>query len=566
MIRWGLVIFCFSSYVLAYTYTNSNSGKNVKWKKRNSQVLVHVDTNSDYFSPSEILSIFSESLTSWNNSMPYSLVQTTNPGTNHDASLVFTSDPRYFSNGVVAVTKVSFQESSGVVYDASILVNESINQQSLLTSHKSLSSGGFAYLGDVLTHELGHLLGLGHSEVYNSSMVFSLFKNQHEIESDDKHAIMNLYDVSQTSNKIYGKVTGGGGNPVYGAHVQLISLKKNNIVSGVFTGVEGNFSFANLDADDQYILYMEKIKHLDALDDNLAKSTSRYCNSQSFVPSFLSSCDSSKKGESVIFDFSESRNINVGNFTIRCSNQVKADYLYEKSQSQSYELDMIRTRATHTGYFTENQIKGISPIIDRYHLDLRSIPMDDFLSNKLRLNFMGNKLGSMFLADIKVKNLETNIEQTYSFSSDAVTGRVNSELQIELPLSLIEGENNFEISIVPSIMTESQKEEIFAIPSLMGKGLSLYHITAQILLDDLPLVVDQFYRDNSSCREGTVSHKIIEGASSFGDAAPVNPEAFSCASVSTDNNHNGFFSILLGFSIIILGFFITASVDKVLSK
>lgn len=549
MVKFVFFLFLISMYSYGYMHTKSSRGENIKWKKRNSQILLYLNNNSSNFTAAEVNAIVNSSIYQWNQTTNQSIVTTTSSVSNTDGSIQFTNDPRYFSNGVIAVTKTLFQESSGVIYDASIYVNESFSQQSLLTNDKSLSSNGFAYLGDVMTHELGHLLGLSHSEVYNSSMVFSIFKNQHEIESDDIKGIQDLYGAANSNKKIIGKVIGGDRIGVFGVHVQLISLKDNNIIAGVFTDTKGRFEFSGLSEGDQYILYMDKIKSVKNLDSSLDKSTSRYCSNASFKPSFLSSCDSSKKGESSILRFKNKSILDVGEFTIRCSSQVKSRYLLSKSNSENYDFDMSKGRFTHTGYFSSDEINSVVGSVDKFYVDLRSIPLSSFNDNKLRINFMSNKLGSAFLANIKIKNIETNTELQKSYTFDVNTGKINSEIIFEINLSSNENENHFEISIAPQAMTSSQKEAVFAVSSLLTNSINLYHITVQTLVNDAPIFLEDFYQDNSSCDEGDVPYVLTENLS--GGDTSGSSQAMSCGTINTSNKgSSNLFSMMLGFILI----------------
>jgi len=78
---------------------------------------------------------------------------------------------------------------SHVIYEADIDVN---------ISHPwgNGSSTSFYDVGQVFTHELGHLLGLDHSDVTGATMISGSAKGEtykRSIEDDDKYGILDIY-------------------------------------------------------------------------------------------------------------------------------------------------------------------------------------------------------------------------------------------------------------------------------------------------------------------------------------------------------------------------------------
>jgi hypothetical protein len=85
------------------------------------------------------------------------------------------------------VTLVALEQETGEIYDADILINETLGP--LTICGRSCSSGAVD-LQNVLTHEAGHFFGLGHSSVRGATMsaTASIGETSKRVLSDDDRA------------------------------------------------------------------------------------------------------------------------------------------------------------------------------------------------------------------------------------------------------------------------------------------------------------------------------------------------------------------------------------------
>jgi len=110
-----------------------------------------------------------------------------------NANLVIYRDdawPYPDENFVIARTSITFDPSSGVIFDADIEINSFGNEFSL--SETMVSND----LQSVLTHEVGHFLGLDHTRVPNATMLadYELSNlGSRTLSADDRAGMCSIY-------------------------------------------------------------------------------------------------------------------------------------------------------------------------------------------------------------------------------------------------------------------------------------------------------------------------------------------------------------------------------------
>jgi Carboxypeptidase regulatory-like domain/Matrixin len=115
---------------------------------------------------------------------------------------------------------------------------------------------------DLVTHELGHALGLEHSPIATATMFpFGAVgqTSARSLETDDLAGLRALYgaDPQPTAGAIAGRVTTPEGAPIYGAHV--VATDADGIARvGVLTEPDGGFTLPSLPAGG-YQVYAEPL-------------------------------------------------------------------------------------------------------------------------------------------------------------------------------------------------------------------------------------------------------------------------------------------------------------------
>lgn len=165
-----------------------------------------------------------------------------------------TNESGLFGNasGLVAVTPIDFNPHTGEILDADVLLN---GQRPFATN---LSSGAFD-VQSIVTHEVGHFLGLDHSPIEGSTMTPITAHGDtrlRSLEADDRAAIAARYPVALARAVIEGTVLRGG-RPVRGAHV-VAESDSGEPVSSTLTDAQGRYQIEGLAAG-SYAVYAEPL-------------------------------------------------------------------------------------------------------------------------------------------------------------------------------------------------------------------------------------------------------------------------------------------------------------------
>lgn len=383
----------------------------IKWSATQiPMIFKHSPTD---ITPSQSANVVNEVLAQWNAVSPLPVVSSTF-GTN---TFSYSNDSRYFGPGVVAVTILNYDGGVGRVSSGQILVNQTDSRGFCLTADKAGNNcttpgANFltrVYLGDVVAHEMGHLLGLGHSEVRDSSMLFTTFKGQHTPHADDIAGVRKIYSRPGYGT-LSGTVMGGNRTPVFGAHVQAISTKTGILAAATISQENGVFSIEGLDLNDTYYLYVEPLNYLEALPDAYRSAKKEFCPG-AYVGSFFEACGTQGKGHPQPLKLTTaSPNLDVGIVTIRCQVRVGEDYLREKLSSGGgvYEFRATTSKPGEAFVGLYNQVDPLSSVsyssvyAETLELDLTQIAMPSGSVN-LDLKVLTASLGSPLDFSIEIE-------------------------------------------------------------------------------------------------------------------------------------------------------------------
>ena len=182
----------------------------------------------------------------------------------------FEDDQFPFSYGVLAVaakTLIIDQTSlDAQIVDADIVVNpDFVNdiKYNLGVGYNNANAGYFD-IQSVITHEIGHILGLLHTGVVNSTMFFTLGSGTtvRTLEQDDKSWASYRYPNQSGYNSTFGSISGNitygyDSQPVAGALVYAINTASNDSVHA-YSDAKGDYLVPGL-IPGSYNIYIEPL-------------------------------------------------------------------------------------------------------------------------------------------------------------------------------------------------------------------------------------------------------------------------------------------------------------------
>jgi hypothetical protein len=176
---------------------------------------------------------------------------------------------------VLGSTTFNFDTRTGAITDADIFFNARFSW-----SDAAAGEAGRYDLESIATHEIGHLLGLGHSMIGETDLqpdgsrrliaaeavMFPIAFAAGSVEGrrlrpDDIAGVSDIYPdggVEQRTGAISGRVLGQDGRGILGAHVLAMSLSTGELVSAFSVNAAGEFAIQRL-APGMYVVRVEPL-------------------------------------------------------------------------------------------------------------------------------------------------------------------------------------------------------------------------------------------------------------------------------------------------------------------
>ncbi|RLA65231.1 MAG: hypothetical protein DRQ88_02815 [Epsilonproteobacteria bacterium] len=578
-----LLIFAFNSH--ASLQKIGGQGRALSWSQQN--ITYEFNTNGcQQDIKSEFLSISQESAYQWssNSSLNLSIRSTSNGPSSYRNDIYCSSDLSYMeSSAVVGVTRVIYNKDNGQIIETDIILSNNITF--------SLQASKTNYVGNVLTHELGHSVGFDHSEAFRSTMFYSLFLGQHTLSFDDKAGAYSIYPEGGARGIIIGKVIGGTVDEpigIFGAYVQAYSTQTGELMGSVVTRDDGTFQIRGLAKDDQYFLYVTPLDKLDTISKYFSSARTEFCGvnfaGNPYRGSFFTTCDTTSgypQGINL-----ENGIVDVGSISAYCElREIKLqreDIPAVNSRSIASFVDFelhgyatdIDFGSTFVSYFTPNELslsgEASSTVIQEFDVDLSSEEIfgdNDYLDIKLT----SQNFYSQIQLEMKILNTVTGASETFSSEYQDSEGniqiKINDDGAPELNLigrallDAIDSSNNIFKVLISAVKVDFSKYTSFSENDFFPDNknfideIGFYLGVISISDGDNKTVMQKDYggiRDNLSCPGAPYALPV---------AAIVDPASnqdeddgfFSCNSIEPKNGGGkGPFNLGLGFLLALL--------------
>jgi len=540
-----------SLVLFAHQNSLNASGKELRWSQV--ELPYQFIFNTTDLSALQAQQIFIQSINQWNSVGTKKIISSSSSAN----QIVFEKNFRYGS-GVLGITELNFG-TDGTIQKAVIRLNDDYYFRSTPGKY----SFGQFYLGDVLTHEIGHSLGLSHSEVIGSTMFYSSFSGQHSLHLDDTSGLRQKY--SQDYGEIRGVVMGGESVPVLGAHVQAISLKTGES-SGAISNEFGQFKLGGLDLNDSYYLYVSPTKRVESLPGYFSNIQSNFCPGK-YVGSFFSSCDPEDVGLPQPITLNSTRlKIDIGVVSISCSLKTQSSYQREKLKSTflPYTVfdsqDVLLTKKSFVGYFRNLQ-ENVWSKEDIFKVDLSHLNLTQSNLKKMKLAFISQPLGSRMEIVGEIMDESEESIQKLGLFLDPIDGIFKTDLKFEVNLSQDPLRNIYLIKLKARKLSPSLASLTFPSSEEFSSETDLPYLMTLNLTDTNGMVVldqnEQLLEDNRSCLDAPLTYRVSQAASARDDNKSnedTSTSPMTCATTGEPPSSSGGASLLIGFFLMTLMF------------
>ena len=560
----------------AFVHQKTVDGESFTWggsSTDNVNIYVNGD-NSSGIPNNDIISHALQSASEWNQTGgPNILVRSWSTGP-RDAQndVYFTNDSSMFSgSSVLAVTQSIYNSSTGRIIESDILIKDSV----LFSGNKYDE----LFIGDLISHEMGHLIGLDHSSMPFSTMFYKLIRGQQTISFDDFIGKKSLYDQRSYQGKIQGKVAGGSDiTSVFGADVKLISSTSGQVIASTLSDEDGSYSFEGIPLNDVYYIYISPFKALDTVSQYYQTVKTDFCSSfNDFRGAFYQGCGNSRKGYPIgIHLTSERPQVDTGIISIKCGLDTPLGYMSERGVG-SFELDGSEDKSgdSFVGFFSHSDVQDQRN--DEILIDLSEFDSSDG-NYYLDLRVLSQEFYSKVAYEMEVSVGAQTYNYSYSVTSDNTP---NLNLNGRILLDSSNPYNNvFTIKITPQDFDEFKDTTSFVSESLFFPSFQtfgddkffyqfIYYISKEQPNGEIELHDHYDYPldgGNKRCMDGLETYSVKSAGSVTGitnSSSRSNQEkgALACGSVAfvdgggNPPNSNGPMTVMVGFLLtLLLGF------------
>lgn len=268
--------------------------KPIRWPTKNIQISLSTSLSTPTLAikpDSDVLGAVERALASWSSAANVTFVQTTSksqsvsPLTGGDGVNLITiagttENLALFGEGnTTARTRVFYDKDTGEITEADIVINPfPYSEKGAALQFSTDGTPGTYDLESTVAHEIGHLLGLSHSQVIGATMQPSQALNgtyslpattERTLSEADLAAVRSLYGGGGKVGSVEGRIQNnidGSLLPAAAAHVWLEDLNTGKVMASGLTSVSGRFSLSSVPPGN----YRAMLEYLDSPVNELA--------------------------------------------------------------------------------------------------------------------------------------------------------------------------------------------------------------------------------------------------------------------------------------------------------
>jgi hypothetical protein len=230
----------------------------------------------------------------------------------------------HMGRSVLGITQVWYRPENGEILEADIVLND-VDYQFTLdpkdTTGPSLfpNSGVFGrpkvFLENVMTHELGHAVGVSHSGVMESTMLPIEAPEQAQLSCDDQAAARAVYGAGGSA--IRGRILAPSGRPVFGANVVAVSVARGAAFASAISGPNGEYEIEGLESGTYSIVVEPYPAGAQSLSIYFQGINTSVCGGRPFSRTFIR--NSASGSGLALFALAGGQSVSTGDLKVECA-------------------------------------------------------------------------------------------------------------------------------------------------------------------------------------------------------------------------------------------------------